>query len=476
MSIPLATRNFTEKIRLLWHDHHLRVIVGILLVMAIGASLAVLQQVKTERAILLAQQQLGDIQHKNLMAVAKDLEALVGKIAADKAEGVDTTTIDPQIPIIKAVLFHDQDPDKAAGLIKEVAATLETLRNQKLEADRLAADAVANQGTLNGKVSEGDTALNGVKISLLAGDTTVVSSSSGADGAYSLTTTAGSYTLVASKSGYAAYRKYNVVLVARGTVTIGISLVKAVSTGSSGTSGGSSTAHSSYQRKTITTANGSFLVDLITLDLSSGAIRVVTDTANDSDCADNCPTKSLSSFVGGSGGFAGINGTYFCPPDYASCAGQVGSFFWKVRNTRLAKTINQNNGLGENEPYLTFSSTGKPTYYSQWVNAPIGVYAGINCGPRLIEGGINVLTNSSMDDKQRTVKSNRGALGIKGQTLYAVVAKSATVPDMTSILISLGVDSALNLDGGGSSALYYNGAYKVGPGRSLPNAVIFAGG
>jgi len=36
----------------------------------------------------------------------------------------------------------------------------------------------------------------------------------------------------------------------------------------------------------------------------------------------------------------------------------------------------------------------------------------------------------------------------------------------------LGVKYALNLDGGGSSALYLNGSYIVGPGRSLPNAVI----
>ena len=34
------------------------------------------------------------------------------------------------------------------------------------------------------------------------------------------------------------------------------------------------------------------------------------------------------------------------------------------------------------------------------------------------------------------------------------------------------MENALNLDDGGSTALY-SGGYKVGPGRDLPNAVLF---
>lgn len=54
-----------------------------------------------------------------------------------------------------------------------------------------------------------------------------------------------------------------------------------------------------------------------------------------------------------------------------------------------------------------------------------------------------------------------------------MVAKAATVGDLAAIMQTMGVDNGLNLDGGGSSALYYGG-YKVGPGRSLPNAIIIA--
>jgi exopolysaccharide biosynthesis protein len=39
---------------------------------------------------------------------------------------------------------------------------------------------------------------------------------------------------------------------------------------------------------------------------------------------------------------------------------------------------------------------------------------------------------------------------------------------------ALDVDYALNVDGGGSSAMMFNGSYKIGPGRSLPNAIVVA--
>ena len=56
---------------------------------------------------------------------------------------------------------------------------------------------------------------------------------------------------------------------------------------------------------------------------------------------------------------------------------------------------------------------------------------------------------------------------------FLIIANSATVIDLANIMQALGMEQALNLDGGGSSALYYQGEYKVGPGRQLPNAIIF---
>ncbi len=239
----------------------------------------------------------------------------------------------------------------------------------------------------------------------------------------------------------------------------------------------SSTSNSKYELKSVSTSRGTFSASVLTVELGSGKARMITDTASDNDCSDNCPTVALANYVSRNGGFAGINGTYFCPADYSDCAGKVNTFYWKIYNTRLQKVINQNNGQGEGDPAIVFTTSGAPRFFSRWsdfVASGISVTAGINSKPSLVNGGSNILNEGQLDDKQRTTKGNRGALGVKGSTLYAVIARSATVPDLAEVMVSLGVDSAMNIDGGGSSALYYKGSYKVGPGRSLPNAVIFA--
>jgi hypothetical protein len=49
---------------------------------------------------------------------------------------------------------------------------------------------------------------------------------------------------------------------------------------------------------------------------------------------------------------------------------------------------------------------------------------------------------------------------------------NATVAEAALVLKTLGMENALNLDSGGSSALWFGG-YKVGPGRAIPNAIVF---
>jgi exopolysaccharide biosynthesis protein len=342
------------------------------------------------------------------------------------------------------------------------------------EAKRLAEEE-ANKATVAGKVTSNGVALLSATVSLLSGSTTVTKTTTDKNGAYSLKVNAGTYTLSASKSGYSTSNKTGLSLESKESITQDISLSRApTSTPTSTSSASDSTAYSKYEKKNISSSRGTFTVDMITLELGSSHIKVVTDTASDEDCYDNCPTKSLSSYVSQNGGFAGINGTYFCPADYSNCAGQTNSFFWKVYNSRLGKMINCCNNLGENDPFLAFTSSGSPKYFTAWSQrGGYAVYAGINSKPGLIHNGANVLDVNSLDDKQRTVKSNRGALGLKGTTLYAVVARSATVIDLAEIMKSIGVDDAMNIDGGGSSALIYKGSYKAGPGRSIPNAVIF---
>lgn len=227
-------------------------------------------------------------------------------------------------------------------------------------------------------------------------------------------------------------------------------------------------------RITVQTARGNFLIDLLKLDLNG--TRVITDSASDHDCSDNCPTKPLAQYVSENGGFAGINGTYFCPADYASCAGKLNSFDFGFYNTRQGHWLNATTLFWNSRAMLAFDGSANPYFFREANTFGVSdLKAAIVNYPALVENGSNVLGDGgSLGDYLKVSKSTRSGIGIKGKIVYLVVARGASVPDLAEIFISLGVDQAMNLDGGGSSALYYNGRYLAGPGRSLPNAVIFA--
>ncbi len=239
---------------------------------------------------------------------------------------------------------------------------------------------------------------------------------------------------------------------------------------SSSSVGNCTISSSGYCRTSVKASSGTFTVDVVTAIL--GSISVITDTANSSDCTDQCPTKSLSSYVQSNGGSAGINGTYFCPPDYSSCSGKVSSYDFPVYNTNLSKWINQDKLSWTNRAMFAFTSSSAVFYpQTNSYTSLSGIRAAIANFPGLVHNGANIVGNYSLTSAQGT-KGNRGGVATKGGTIYLVIAKSATVSDLANVMIALGVDDALNIDGGGSSALIYNGSYKVGPGRSLPNALI----
>lgn len=225
----------------------------------------------------------------------------------------------------------------------------------------------------------------------------------------------------------------------------------------------------SYERKTVTNQRGSFSIDVVIVDLNSA--KIVTDTANSDDCSDNCPAKPLASYVSENGGFAGMNGTYFCPPDYSSCAGKVNSFDFPVYNSRLGKLINASKLFWSGRAMIAFDGGNNP-YFFKDANSfgGVSVSAAIVNYPALLSAGQIVINESALPSNLNS-KGTRGAMGFSGKTLYLVVGRGASVVDMAYVMQSLGATNAMNMDGGGSTALYYGG-YKVGPGRSLPNAVV----
>lgn len=228
-----------------------------------------------------------------------------------------------------------------------------------------------------------------------------------------------------------------------------------------------------YSRNSVKTTSGTFTLTCVGAKIGT---RVVTDSASDNDCKDNCPVMPLDQYAARSNGFAAMNGMYFCPADYASCAGKTNSFDTLFFVSRLKKYLNSDNNVYSNIPFLVINGDGSPRFIgrtSEW-GRDTGIMAGTAGNPMLIQGGNIAVVEGNLDDKQRTVKSNRGAFVQKGDTIYLCIIAGATVPNSATVYKTLTVDNAINIDGGGSSALWVNGKYVYGPGRQIPTAIIFA--
>ncbi len=225
---------------------------------------------------------------------------------------------------------------------------------------------------------------------------------------------------------------------------------------------------SGYSRQSVTSDAGVFTVSLVAADLNS--IKVIVDTASDSDCRDNCPVLPLSAYVSRSGAFAGVNGSYFCPASYPQCAGKTNSFDTLLMNKNKVY-FNSDNNVYSTVPAAVFS--GSSAHFlgrSLEVGRDTGIDAVIANHPLLVSGGQVVFGGN--DDPKQGSKGNRSFVATKGSRVFIGVVHSATVAESARVMAALGMDDALNLDSGGSTALW-SGGYKVGPGRDIPNAVLF---
>ena len=240
-------------------------------------------------------------------------------------------------------------------------------------------------------------------------------------------------------------------------------------------------SYSRYEHKTVTVGESQFKADIVTIDLANPNLKIITDTANSEDCKSNCPTKSLAEYVLASDGFAAINGSYFC----SSAGCPFNYYFAPVYNTRAGKMINADQfKYWTTGPLMAFDTRNNFYYFKDGREFSsvdnfekehrVKLQAAISNKPRLIEEGMNLLIEWDLDDKQKNTKAIRNAIAYADGKIYLVVVYSATLPDLADVLKGMGAEYALNLDGGYSAALYYNDEYMVGPGREIPNAIIFA--
>ena len=225
-----------------------------------------------------------------------------------------------------------------------------------------------------------------------------------------------------------------------------------------------------YNYQSVSTLRGTFNVHLIKERLS--AVTVKTLTANATDCSNNCPAKPLDQYASENGAYAGMNGTYLCPPDYAQCAGKVNSYDYAVYNSNLRRWINYS-ALNAQNGGLFFDGAGTSVYRRTYVyyQNQTPITAAITNFPLLVQNG-SVIDSTSEQNGSQLLKGTKGAIGVDGTYIYLAIVTNATVTDSAYVMQALGARDALNLDGGGTAAMWIGGSYKVGPGRLLPNAIV----
>jgi hypothetical protein len=103
------------------------------------------------------------------------------------------------------------------------------------------------------------------------------------------------------------------------------------------------------------------------------------------------------------------------------------------------------------------------------------VVEGVAAGPTLLKNGQvlcdHVGEKVNVAALERRVRT---ALGITADGRYLLVTTRATLDELARMLKALGARDALNLDGGGSSGLWFQGEYVTKPLRKLNNAIIFS--
>jgi len=225
---------------------------------------------------------------------------------------------------------------------------------------------------------------------------------------------------------------------------------------------------SGYRRQNVSVDGTLYTVDVIAGDLHS--TRVIVDTASTGDCNNDCPVLPLATYAKRNGAYAGINGSYFCPASYPSCADKKNSFDTLLMNKDKVY-FNSANNIYSTVPAVIFKSgsvrfVGK----SQEWGRDTGVDGVIANQPLLVSGGTLVFTGDG--DPKKEGRGSRSFVANKGSVVYIGIIKNASVSESARVLKTMGMENGLNLDSGGSTALWFNG-YKAGPGRDIPNTILF---
>ena len=221
-------------------------------------------------------------------------------------------------------------------------------------------------------------------------------------------------------------------------------------------------------RKTFKVGGRSFSVQMVTISLMDPKVRLKVALAGDKVGK----VEELSSLAKRHKAVVAVNGTFFnaytndaykAPYGYIVSGGELKL---KASGDKRAIFTYDANLLARLIPGADFNE----------VFAAGTMEGALQAGPRLVVNGkvaVDVKTEGFKDPKILTGGGARSALGLtRDHKLILLTSGGATIPQLAEIMKQAGAYQAMNLDGGASSGLYYNGKYLTQPGRKISNALI----
>ncbi len=107
------------------------------------------------------------------------------------------------------------------------------------------------------------------------------------------------------------------------------------------------------------------------------------------------------------------------------------------------------------------------------------IQTALSCGPTVVKNGKpygNASTYQSEGQSDPHVISESGArmaIGVKKDGKVVIAHTSGTLRELSQVMAGLGCETAMNLDGGASCALYAKGRCLVEAGRNMSNMLVF---
>ncbi|MBD2039848.1 phosphodiester glycosidase family protein [Microcoleus sp. FACHB-672] len=211
-----------------------------------------------------------------------------------------------------------------------------------------------------------------------------------------------------------------------------------------------------------------------TIDLNDPETFLTIGLANDAKAANTAALstgdEAFEKFVSRHKAAVIVNGTFFSKDAQKRVMGNMvagGKFVkysrWENFGTTLGIKAN-------NEPeMITARAEGKPEWNQHWFS--------LTCGPRLLKQGKVWLSPKleGFTDPHVLDMGYRTAVGFSEsrQTLFLIsFLASLSLKQEAEIMKAIGCSEAMNLDGGASEALAYNGEILLPAGRNLTNVIV----